>query len=179
MAVQEGILPVPKKRFSCWSANQFTPEENHEQDFLLGTGFPIGSKLLRTWIDVRFNQFGVGTLPPEFVNMTGPWVWGVCMLDESSGTPGILATDDDFDWVWREMITFGPSTVAPDDTGGDHLWSRCTIGQPGMRSSKGERVLRHPNNMVHFCWNLADTFGSTPYGLFYEVFIHQLYDVPA
>jgi hypothetical protein len=173
-----GGKPLAKKRLSLYSGDQFSALTSVEVDWLIPLDtFPVGSTLNRTWIDVRFNQFGTGTLPPEFLNMCGPWIWGLCYTDDTTGSPGIHAEDDSVDWLWREMVVWGPPVVSPDDSGGDHQWVRASQGAGGLRDGKGQRTIRLPDSHLHWCLNLPSLFSNPPYGLYYELFVHTLWTV--
>jgi len=164
------------KRQSFYSANQFTPQVQGEVDWLIGLDdIPAGSRLERTWVDVRFNQFGTGTLPPEFTNVTGPILWGVCLFDDSHASPGTSADDNTADWLWREMVAWDAPAVGPDTLTPEHTWVRASTGATGLRDSKGRRDRDFSNCYVHFCWNTPGLFGNSPIGVLYEVFIHQLW----
>lgn len=169
---------MAKKRLSAWEANQFTAQVSGEVDFLVpDSDFPDGSTLNRTWVDVRFNQFGVGTVPPEFVNQTGPILWGVTLTNDSTGSPGIHAEDDSFDWLWREMVSWGPPVATVPDLSADPQWVRASQSPSGWRSSKGQRKRDSSTTHLHFCFNVPTVFGSTPQGVYYEFFVHTLWTV--
>lgn len=167
---------MPKRRLSFTSANQFTPTTSGEVDILVPlTPFQDGATLNRTWIDVRWNQFGTGTVPPEFVNETGPLIWGLTLTNDTTGSPGIHAEDDSFDWLWREMVAYGPPVATVPDLSADTQWVRASMSPSGWRSSKGQRKRDSSTTHLHFCWNIPTVFGSPPAGHLYELFVHTLW----
>lgn len=167
---------MPMVRAGFVSANQFTASTELAVDWEINTArIPVGSTLTRTWIDVRFNQRDVGTEPPEFRNSTGPHIWGLCFFDDASDDPGVNAEDDSIDWLWREMVVWGPPTLSPNTLTGDPQWVRAAGGTPGLRDSKGMRTMRQAPAFMHWCHNLPTVFGDTPIGLYYEIFVHTLW----
>lgn len=167
---------MPYARQSWEAGNQFEAVTNFEVDFEVDSFFiPVGSTLTRTWIDVRFNQFGQGIEPPEFLNQTGPFIWGVCYVDPTKENPGVNADDDAVDWLWREMVVWGPSIPNPNAITGDSQWMRVAAPPPGQRDSKGQRTIQEFPAFIHFALNLPHINGDPPNGLHYEIFVHTLW----
>lgn len=167
---------MPKARQNFVIGNQFTPVISFEEDVLVpNTSIPPNSTLNRTWIDVRFNQFGTGTLPPEFLNKTGPVIWGLCLIDDSTGSPGVHAEDDSVDWLWREMVAWGPSVATVPDLSSTPQWMRASQSATGLRDGHGQRTRGSSNTFFHFCINLPTVFGNAPDGVLFEVFVHSLW----
>lgn len=168
---------MPLVRASFVSANQFTATTQDEVNWAINTALiPVGSTLKRTWIDVRFNQRDAGSEPPEFRNTTGPHIWGLCFFDDAADDPGTLAEDDSIDWLWREMVVWGPPVQSPNAITGASQWVRAASPPPGLRDSRGQRLIRQAPCYMHWCHNVPTQFGDTPLGLYYEIFVHTLWD---
>jgi hypothetical protein len=169
---------MAKVRASWTNGNQFSPSQNAEVDFEVNTFLiPVGSTLNRTWIDVRFNRHGEGTEPPEFINQCGPYMWGLCFYDDAANNPGVFAEDDDIDWLWREMITFGPAIQEPNAITSDPQWMQVSVGPTGLRDSKGQRKLNQAPAFLHWCFDLPNSFSSTAPGISWEVMVHTIWTV--
>lgn len=167
---------MPFARQNWVAGNQFTPVISESIDFGISPlAIPDGSTLVRTWVAVRFNMFGTGTLPPEFVNETGPFIWGVCLCDDTRGNPGIFAENDDVDWMWRDMVQWGPSVATVPDLSATPQWTRAAIGGTGGEGSAGQRIVHGLGASIHFSLNLPHVFGNAPAGLLYEIFVHALF----
>lgn len=168
-----------KARQSWVAGNQFTPETNSATDFEVNSFLiPVGSTLNRTWVDVRFNQFGTNDLPPEFVNQTGPLIWGICMVDEDRSDPGVFAEDDAIDWIWREMVRYDAPVATVPDASAEKQWVRSAKGGTGPEGSQGQRKMNHATTFLHWCFDIPTTFGSSPRGHLWEVFVHTIWTVP-
>jgi hypothetical protein len=164
------------KRAGWVEGNQFSPSNDLSIDLPINTSFiPIGSTLVRTWIDVRFNQFGIGTEPPEIINQTGPWIWGVCYIDDSHTSPAQHAEDDTIDWLWREMVVWQAPVQSPNAITGDSQWIRASSPPPGLRDSKGQRILGDTHPALHFALNRPLVTSDPPPGLLFEIFVHALF----
>ena len=166
------------KRQSWVEGNQFSPSVNISIDMPINAGvIPLGSTLVRTWIDVRFNQYGVGSEPPELSNRCGPYIWGVCYVDDSTTNPIEHAEDDNVDWLWREMVVWDAPVQSPNAITGDPQWIRVSSPLPGWRNSKGQRLELDHHPAMHFAMNVPTTFSDTPLGVLFELFVHTLWKV--
>lgn len=166
------------QRQSWVHGNQFTASSSTSVDFEVNTAnIPVGSTLERTWVDVRFNRIGQGTEPEELLNHCGPFIWGLCFFDDAADDPGDLAEDDGIDWLWREMIAFGPPIPNPNAITGDPQWVQASQSPTGWRNSKGRRLIRQAPCFLHWCFNIPNLFSSAPIGLHWEVFVHTLWTV--
>lgn len=160
-------------------ANQFSPSLRAEVDFPINAfSVPVGSTLKRTWVDVRFNRIGLGTEPPEFINQTGPTVWGLCYTDDVTTNPGTDSMAEGIDWLWREMVVFGPAVRCDNSITGDPQWMEVAQPTPGWRSSKGQRKRNNDPAYMHWCFDTPSLFSTGQLGISWEVFVHALFDVP-
>jgi hypothetical protein len=123
------------------------------------------------------NRHGEGTEPPEFINQCGPYMWGLCFYDDAANNPGVFAEDDDIDWLWREMITFGPAIQEPNAITSDPQWMQVSVGPTGLRDSKGQRKLNQAPAFLHWCFDLPNSFSSTAPGISWEVMVHTIWTV--